>query len=190
MATKKMVRKSDKIDTQKTVDVAVEEIAEEVEVKKEKKIFEQSEGVMCRSVTIGGLFVEGPKTGMIYRFIDYGDEYEVEYRDLVALVRSKSPYVYHPYFIIDDEDFIAEFPQIEKFYEDQYSVKDLKALLKKDVNEIASEIKKLPSGAVESLRTIATTQVANGEIDSISKIKALNELLGIELELSDNLTEF
>ena len=157
------------------------------ETKKQKKVFDQSEGVMCHSVTQGGLFVEGPKTSMIYRFIDYGDECEIEYRDLTALVRSKSSYVYHPYFIIDDEDFIAEFPQIVKFYDEQYSIKDLKAILKEDVYTMTESIKKLPATAVENLKTIAATQISNGYIDSIAKVRALNEIFGTELEIADNL---
>lgn len=164
-----------------------EHVEEIKEVKKEKKVFEQSEGVMCHSATQGGLFIEGPKTGMIYRFIDYGDECEIEYRDLVALVRSKSSYVYHPYMIIDDEDFIAEFPQIVKFYNDQYSMKDLRAILNLDVYAMTETIKKLPSTAIESLKIIAATQISNGNIDSISKVRALNEIFGTELEIADNL---
>lgn len=155
--------------------------------KKEKKVFEQSEGVMCHSITQGGLFVEGPKTGMIYRFTDYGDEYEIEYRDLVSLVRSKSSYVYHPYFVIDDEDFIAEFPQITKFYTEQYTVKDLKSILNEDVYTMEAKIQSLPIGAIESLKTIASTMITKGQIDSISKVRKLNELFGTELEISDNL---
>lgn len=160
---------------------------ESKETKKQKKVFDQSEGVMCHSVTQGGLFVEGPKTSMIYRFIDYGDECEIEYRDLTALVRSKSSYVYHPYFIIDDEDFIAEFPQIVKFYDEQYSIKDLKAILKEDVYTMTEAIKKLPATAVENLKTIAATQISNGYIDSIAKVRTLNEIFGTELEIADNL---
>ena len=61
--------------------------------KKEKKKFQQSDLIMCRSVTTGGLFLEGSKTKQLYQWNDYGDESEVEYRDLVAEVRLKSNFV-------------------------------------------------------------------------------------------------
>lgn len=150
---------------------------------KEKKVFQQSDGIQCHSVVQGGLFYEGSKTGMLYSFSDYGDVTEIEYRDLVAAVRTKSEYVYNPYFIIDDEDFIAEFPAISKFYEDQVSIKDLKAILDKDTSDMVSAIKMLPKTAIESLKKIAATQVANGHLDSVRKIKALDELFGTDLNL-------
>ena len=104
----------------------------------EKKEFAQSDGVQCHSVVQGGLFYEGTKTGMLYSFSDYGDVTEIEYRDLVAAVRTKSEYVYNPYFIIDDEDFLAEFPAVEKFYEDQISIKDLKNILDMPISDMTS----------------------------------------------------
>jgi hypothetical protein len=155
---------------------------EEVEIPK-KKVFRQTDGVICRSVVSGPLFVEGPKTNMIYTFSDYDDETELEYRDLVALVRSKDKAVYEPRFIIDDGDFLNEYPAVEKFYSDQFTTKDIRAILEMSDNEMRVAIKKLPKGAIDNLKTIAATQVAKGRLDSIKKIKTLNELLGIDLDL-------
>ena len=174
MATKTM---------QKTNTEEVQSKQEVVLKQNEKKEFGQSDGVQCHSVIQGGLYFEGPKTGMLYSFSDYGDITDIEYRDLVAAVRTKSEYVYNPYFIIDDEDFIAEFPAIKKFYEDQISIKDLKAILDKDVSDMVAEIKRLPKTAIEALKKIAATQVANGRLDSVRKIKALDELFGTDLNL-------
>ena len=86
-----------------------------------KRTFSQSDGVNCVSITHGTLNVAGPKTGMIYRFSDYGDTTEIEYRDLVAMIRSKDKAVYEPRFVVEDDDFIAEYPAIKKFYDDEFS---------------------------------------------------------------------
>lgn len=151
--------------------------------KAQKKEFAQSDGIKCHSVVQGGLYYEGSKTGMLYSFSDYGDVTEIEYRDLVAAVRTKSEYVYNPYFIIDDEDFLAEFPAVEKFYNDQISIKDLKAILDLDIPKMTDAIQSLPKAAVESLKKIASTQIANGRLDSVKKIRALDELFGTDLNL-------
>ena len=159
---------------------------EEVEVKpakKEKKKFDQSDGIICRSVTQGGLYLEGAKTKILYEWDDYGDESEVEYRDLVAEVRAKSQFVFRPCFIIDDEDFIAEFPQLEKFYKEKYTVKDLRKVLELPVGEMVDAIKELPKGAADSLKSIAAQQVSTGQLDSVRKIKALDEFFGTDLNL-------
>ena len=162
----------------------VQQDASEVSVAvKEKHEFGQSDGIMCHSVVQGALYFVGSKTGMLYSFSDYGDTTEIEYRDLVAAIRTKSGYVFNPYFIIDDEDFIAEFPALTKFYEDQISVKDLKEILNLPVSDMVASIKQLPKTAVESLKKIAATQVGSGKLDSVRKIKALDELFGTDLNL-------
>ena len=150
---------------------------------KAKKIFAPSDGIRCKSVRQGGLYFIGPKTGMLYSFSEYGDVTDIEYRDLAAAVRTKSAFIYNPYFVIDDEDFINEFSALAKYYEEQTSIKDLKHILDLSVHEMVSTIKSLPSTAVKSLMQIAATQVANGKLDSVKKIKALDELFGTDLNL-------
>lgn len=154
-----------------------------IEYVPKKRVFEQSDGVMCRSVCSGVLFIQGPKTGMMYQFTDYDDQTEIEYRDLVALVRSKDKNIYEPRIIIEDEDFLKEYSAIEDYYTSQFTTRDIKAILKMDDDEMTVAIKKLPRGAFENLKSIAAFQVANGYIDSRRKIKTLNEVLGIDLDL-------
>lgn len=171
-----------KVGTAASAATETENVTETKEEKPKRK-FKQDEGVMCRSSVIGGLWLDGPKSKLTYRWIEYGDEEEVEYKDLVALVRSKSSYIYNPMFIIEDEDFIEEFPQLKKFYDEQYSVKELSDVLKLPINSMVATINTLPAGAIESLKNIASTQVVNGELDSVKKIKALDECFGTELNL-------
>ena len=166
----------------------IEEIKEpEVIIKKEvipvKKTFEQNDGIMCRSVCSGVLFIQGPKTGTIYQFTDYDDETEIEYRDLVAMVRSKDKNVYEPRIIIEDKDFLNEYSAVEDYYSSQFKTRDIKAILDMNEDEMVEAVKKLPRGALDNLKSIAAFQVANGYLDSRRKIKTLNEVLGIDLDL-------
>lgn len=157
--------------------------------KKEKKKFQQTDLIMCKSVVVGGLFLEGSKTKQIYQWNDYGDESEVEYRDLVAEVRSRSAYVFNPWFIVEDEDFIEEFPQLKQFYTQYLSVRDLKEILELPVSQMAKKISELPSGAKESLKTIAASMVSSGAIDSVAKIKKLDELFETDMEFLSSLLQ-
>lgn len=166
----------------------IEEIKEpEVIIKKDvipvKKTFEQNDGIMCRSVCSGVLFIQGPKTGTIYQFTDYDDETEIEYRDLVAMVRSKDKNVYEPRIIIEDKDFLNEYSAVEDYYSSQFKTRDIKAILDMNEDEMVEAVKKLPRGALDNLKSIAAFQVANGYLDSRRKIKTLNEVLGIDLDL-------
>lgn len=191
MANRKITRTPVDIqeDTKEVETKTVKETVEK-EVKKEElpaKKFDQSDGILCRSVTVGWLFFSGAKTGIDYEFTDYGDETEIEYRDLVHAVRSRSDFIYNPYFIIENEDFIKEFPQLDKFYHERYTTKELKDILKLPINEMVDQISALPSGAIDSLKKICATQIANGQLDSIKKIKALDQIFGTDLNLFSNL---
>lgn len=177
MATKTMQKKS------VTEEVQLKDDDIQETVTKEKKVFQQSDGVNCVSITQGILNVVGTKTGIIYRFADYGDVTEIEYRDLVGMIRSKDKAVYEPRFVVDDEDFITEYPALKKFYDDEFSIQNIKEILTLPENKMIEEIKKLPSGALNSLKSIAAEQVYTGEIDSVRRIKALDSVFGTDLNL-------
>lgn len=169
----------------KKVEDEVDEVIEDTveETVKEKKKFKADDAIPCHSVIEGGVYYEGTKTGMYYSFTGYGDIVDIEYADLAAAVRTKSPFLFNPWFIVDDEDFVEEFPMLKKFYTQNYTTKELKNILKLPIDEMTNAIKALPKSAVDSLKTIAATRVADGRIDSVAKIKALDELFDTELGL-------
>jgi hypothetical protein len=169
----------------KKVDNEVDEVIEDTveETVEEKRKFKADDAIPCHSVIEGGVYFEGAKTNMFYSFTGYGDVVDIEYADLAAAVRTKSPFLFNPWFIVDDEDFVEEFPMLKKFYSQNYTTKELKNILKLPVDEMTEAIKALPKSAVDSLKTIAATRVADGRIDSVTKIKALDELFGTELGL-------
>lgn len=165
-----------------------EEILEPVKSeKKAKKKFEQTDYIMCRSVVSGGLFLEGSKTKQVYTWTEYGDETELEYRDLVAEVRQRSEFVFGPRFIVEDNDFIEEFPQLKQFYNQYYSVRELGDILELPTNQMAKKIEELPKGAKESMRSLAASRISSGLIDSVSKIKKLDEIFDTDLEFLSSL---
>ena len=185
--TKRTTTKSKPVVEQSTKDIEiveepVVEIVEKPTKVEKKKDFKSTDGVVCRSVTPGSLFVDGPKSGMLYTFAAYGDEAEIEYRDLKGLIMMRSPNIFTPRFIVEDADFIAETPQLDAFYSKQFSAKDLRKILELPVEEMVTEIKKLPSGAQDNRKTLAATAIGEGNLDSIKKIKALDELWGTQFD--------
>lgn len=158
------------------------ETAATVEKKAPKK-FAADEGVDCESITTGELGLIGHKTHINYRWADRGDVTQVEYQDLVAAVRSNATHIFKPLFIIRDDDFIAQFPQVAKAYDAMYTVKDLRDVLRMPVGQMKTVVKSLPDGAKESLKTLAATMINNGSLDSIQKVKALDEIFDTKLML-------
>lgn len=152
-------------------------------IEKEKKVFDSTEQIRCRSITQGGLYIEGEKSGTLYEWHGYGDETTVEYRDLAAMVRAKSKYVFNPNFIVEDDEFIAEFAELGKFYKANYSVKEIRNIFALPIREMLEELKALPETVMDTAKSIASTEVSSGRIDSVKKIKALDELFDTEMNL-------
>lgn len=161
-------------------------VIEETAAPKRKK-FKATDVIECMSITSGELGMIGIKSRINYKWATRGDVTEVEYQDLRAAVMSNVSHITKPYFIIQDEDFIAEFPALKKAYEAMYSVRDLKDVLKMPVRQMKKTILSLPDGAKQSIKNIAATQIANGQLDSVQKIRTIDEIFGTELMLMTGL---
>lgn len=151
-------------------------------VEKKKKKFEQNDGILCRSVTAGSLYFPG-KSGQKYTWETFGDATEVEYRDLVSAVHSHSEYIYNPCFVIEDKDFIDEFTELKKFYSNSFSVDELKKILQLPVNQMVERVKALPKGLTDSFKTLISTEISEGHLDSLAKVKALDDIFDTDFRL-------
>lgn len=145
-----------------------------------------TEYILCRSVTNGGLNINC-KSGNVYEFTKYGDDCEIEYHDLATLVRKHSDHIFNPRFVIEDEDFISEFPQLQKVYEKLYTSDDIEDILNLPPEQMAEEIKSMPKSVYESLRSLIADKIANGSIDSVRKIRVLSEIYDSDFNLLSEL---
>ena len=166
---------------------AVEAVKEDSIVAKDKvkaKVFSKSAPILCRSINNGGMGIEGAKSGNFYQWADYGDEDEVEYQDLIYMVRARQSWVYKPRLIILDEDFVEQNPQLKDLYDSLYTTKDLKDILKMTPAKMKAAIENLPDGAKDSIKGIVATMIDTGALDSISKVKVIDEIFGTKLLLT------
>jgi len=172
-------------DDEKTT--VTEEVPKEKTAKKTtKKTFSDSDLIVCKSVTLGGLTICA-KSGNVYEFRQYGDECEIEYRDLSELVRRRTSYIYTPRIIITDNDFIKEFKTLNDFYNDNYNINDLESVLELPIDEMVVAINNLPPSLKVTLSSLAATMVSNGKLDSLRKIKTLDSLFGTDINFLSSL---
>lgn len=191
MANMKKTKKTEEmVETTEPVTEDVIEVKASVETPNKIKTkapsvkkFEDNEAIPCKSITSGGLYMTGSKSRVLYEWVDNGDVTEVEYKDLIAAVRANSSYVMKPYFIIEDEEFVRQNPKLKKVYDTMYSFKDLKDILALPVGAMKTTILSLPEGGKESIKHIASQMVSNGTLDSLNKIKVLDELFNTQLVL-------
>lgn len=189
MPTKKtntLTRTRQKAD--KNVDNSVKEaeVKEEIKTSEPKRKLQDGDYIMCHSVTAGGLNINC-RSRNHYEYKDYGAIGEIEYRDLVELVRKHSDHIFVPRIIVDDEDFLDEFPELRRFYSEQYSSTDLKEILQLSPDQMEREIKNLPSDVLGTIRSLAATMVGNGEIDSVKKVRVLTDVFGTDFNLLSEL---
>ena len=157
--------------------------SETTETTKVKK-FAKTTLIPCRSICTGVLYVEGPNSKNDYMWWDFGDIQDVQYQDLDAYVKRHATCVYKPQFIIEDDDYIAQNPDIKAVYDSMYTTSDLRDILNLPVSQMKKAITELPLGAKEAIRGLAPTMIENKKLDSIEKIRVLDEIFGTQLILT------
>ena len=153
------------------------------EPKKAPRKYAPDELITCRSITYGELLLTGTKSKLLYSWANYGDTTEVEYQDLQALKSTRSSYLFKPRIVIEDEE-LAE--QWGKDFGDMYKNIvdiDVEDLFKLSATQFKSKLKKAPKGVQQAVKNIAGEKILNGSLDSLAKIKAIDEVLGTDLTL-------
>lgn len=165
----------------------VEEV--KAETKKEKvtqksvRKYNPTDRIPCRSLTYGELLLTGPKTKLLHTWANYGDVTEMEYQDLQALKSTRSSYLYKPRFIIEDEELVEQWAGDFKKMYDEIVTMDVEALFRLPIGQLKAKLKKAPAGVQLAVKNMAGEKIMNGTLDSIAKIKAIDEVLDTQLML-------
>ena len=186
------------VEVKETPVVQDEPVVEEPEVIEEPKVvakpkvvespqkahrqFNQHDLILWRSVTEGWLGCGG-KSGQYYIFENFGDMCEVEYQDLFALKQRRSPYLYAPLFVIEDEELLENprWADIQKFYDEKvYTMEDINEVLNLPFSQFEDALKKLPKGLAKSVQVEVAKRIEDGSFDSLKKIKVVDAVFGTD----------
>lgn len=180
-----MATKKDVISEENEIVVDVEEVKETSKkpVAKSSRKFAPDDMITCRSVTYGELLLTGVKSRLLYTWANYNDTTEVEYQDLQALKSTKSSYLFKPRFVIEDEELVEQWSKdLGDMYKNIVDI-DVEDLFKLPLNQFKSKLKKSPKGVQQAVKNLAGEKILNGSLDSLAKIKAIDEILGTDLKL-------
>lgn len=176
-------------DTETVKMVEANEATEETEdtrivtSKKTIKKFNPDDMILCQSTCTGQTFFKGFKSGTIYTFEALGAEEYIEYKDLVAAVRSKDNMIFKPFFIVLDEDFIEEQKTLKKFYESMYTPEDFEEFFRLNPNQMVEALNNMPAGIRDTIKSMAVGKIQDGTFDSVARIKALDNYFGTKMML-------
>lgn len=163
--------------TKRTINRVSQTQNAETQTESKKKTFNPDDAIPCRSITGGELFYYGHKTGNKYVWSNVNDECFVMYQDLQSLRVTRSDYLFKPLFIVLDEDLVQQWPELHKLYSSLLTTEEIYELLALDPALLKSNLMKLPVGMQEHIKDIAGDMVVNGQLDSIQRIKVLDEVL-------------
>ena len=162
-----------------TIDVSTAEVS----VKNVPKKYAPDDLIPCRSITYGELLLTAPKSKLLYSWSNYGDITEIEFQDLQALKSMRSSYIFKPRFIIEDLEHVEQWKGgLGKIYSDIIEV-DVEDLFSLPLNQFKAKLKKAPSGIQQAVKNVAGEKILNGSLDSLAKIRAIDEILGTDLKL-------
>lgn len=165
------------------VDASVEkETVAKAAPEKAPRKFAMDDLILCKSVTFGELLLPGKKSQLLYTWANYGDTTEVEFQDLQALRSTRSAYLNAPYFVIEDEELLEQWPEFKALYEKVAAI-DVDNLFNLPINQFKKRLREIPVGFKDSIKNIASDKILNGSLDSLTKINALDEILGTDLKL-------
>lgn len=172
MATKKEIHTEEIVETEVKKPVA-----------KVTRKYDPDEQITCRSITYGELLVVGPKSKLLYSWSNYGDTTPVEYQDLQALRSIRSAHLLKPRIVVEDEELIAQWGKdFENLYSKIVDV-DVEKILDLPIGKFKTALKNAPKGVQQAVKNIAGEKILDGSLDSLAKIKAIDEILGTDLKL-------
>jgi hypothetical protein len=111
-AVESAVAITDEIITDEPIENTVVDEVEEVK----PRTFEATDLIDCISNYVGATFVYGEKSKETYEFEAQGVTVGVQYCDLVYMVNSHSSYLFEPFIIVKDDDFVNKYPKLKEFY--------------------------------------------------------------------------
>ena len=180
--TAKTTSKKDvKIETANADEIIEDKASVSVEpVRKRAVDIAPNELINVRSVTAGGLSYLSTRTNMLYTWNEYGDVQPMEYQELVSMKSSNRGFLFKPLLVIDDEQ-VAEKLGLSQLYRELEEVADLDGFFGRDLSDMRDVIRKLPSGAKETVKQTAGEMIRDGRLYDTRKIKMLEKELNTDL---------
>ena len=130
----------------------------------------------------GRLIYKSSRTNEKFVWDAFGDEQELELRELRSAKSSAKKFFINNWFAFDDEfNWVIDYLGVRNYYKNSLSIDDFDTLFTKSPAEIEKTVSKLSEGQKKSVAYKARLMIANGEIDSNKAIAALEKALSVEL---------
>lgn len=155
----------------------------EAEVKPpKKKTFKNGDMIKVQSVNSGKLVYADNVSGEVYRWMAFGEVEEVEYSDLLRMIKERK-ILFKPSAIVLDKEFIEQNKVLTDLYSSLYTPKEIKDIFLLEPNAMRAKIESLPANIKDKVRDVGASMIDSGRLDSVQRIKVLDEIFGTRLLL-------
>ncbi len=176
---------SDKSSFVEKENTTPESTPEQAPAKQEKlspKEIDLNQYITVRNGFQGKLVYKSSKTGEKFVWEGFGDEQEIDLRELRNAKSSAKRFFSDNWFMFSDEfAWVIDFLGIRQYYKNAVSIEEFDALFDKEPEELADIISELSEGQKKSLAYRALELISSDKLDSRKKISMLEETLGVEL---------
>ena len=130
----------------------------------------------------GKLIYISPRTRERFVWDEFGDEQEMELRELRNAKSSAKKFFENNWFMFDDDyAWVIDYLGLGRYYKYAAKLEDFDTIFDKSPEEIKEIVDSMSVGQKKSLSYRTRQLVADGEIDSRKVIAALEEALDVEL---------
>lgn len=144
------------------------------------KEIDPNQYVPVRNGFQGMLVYKSPKTGEVFTWERYGDEVEMELRELRNAKAGAKTFFINNWFMFDEE-WIVDYLGVRQYYKHAIKPDDFDNIFELSPGELKKALAEMSDGVKRSVAYRASELIASGEIDSRKTISALEEGLGVAL---------
>ena len=146
---------------------------------KPKKV-DLNEYITVRNGFQGKLVYKSNRTNEKFGWTAFGDEQQMELRELVNAKNSAKGFFSNNWFMFD-EDWVIDYLGVRKYYKNAVKIEDFDGIFQKPAAELKEIIANMSEGQRKSAAYRARELINDGVIDSRKAIAVLEEAFGIEL---------
>ena len=159
------------------------EVLEHIEEKHvvEPRKFSPGDMISCRCVRPNKVVFYSTKTDTRYEFGGYGDINEVDYSDLLKLKSSKSPILYQPKILIEDEDLRKQWARdLESVSAEYEGIYETEELFEKTPYEFETFLRNASNGVKNLVKLSAANLIKEEKLTDLRLIRIVDDVLGTQ----------